>query len=51
MTEPIYGQGLPKVCDQCDAATDVIYKTYDYKDNVVYKCYQCAFEEEIGSEQ
>ena len=46
------------VCEDCNKSTEVVYKTYvaapveDYKAfipvcNVVYKCYQCAFGDEV----
>ena len=55
MVEPIYGH---TVCGECDKWTEVIYKCYvaapveDYKagipvGNVVYRCYECAFGDEV----
>ena len=51
--EAVYGLS---VCEDCNESTEVVYKCYvaapveDYKafipvGNVVYKCYQCAFED------
>ena len=51
----IYGLS---VCEDCNKSTEVTYKCYvaapveDYKafipvGNVVYKCYQCAFGDEV----
>ena len=50
--EAVYGLS---VCEDCNKSTEVVYKCYvaapveDYKTgipvgNVVYKCYQCAFD-------
>ena len=42
----IYGLS---VCENCNKSTDVVYKCYtsttDVAYNVVYRCYECAFED------
>jgi hypothetical protein len=41
--EPIYGLFA---CEDCGYSCDVVYKTYKTDNTVVYKCYDCAINEE-----
>ena len=49
MSEPVY---TLSACEECDKSTSVVYKCWEHDghslevENVVYRCYECAFGDE-----